>query len=156
MPAVDGGAELHLGALAGSISAELRFTGWLPQKVASTDVAGAGAEFWAVEAAPMLCWRWKPGSVHLDSCAGARVLTMLGEGFGVSRPGDATARWASAAIEFGALLPLADSFGMRSAANAFRPFSRPKFALQLVEHDDQLHRAAQFGLGGSLALELLY
>lgn len=155
MPGFEASAGLHLGVVRGWASLELRVAGWLPATAYSAIEPSAGADFLMFAVTPTGCARYGPENegLRIDTCAGLGAAAMTARGFGMSVPGQASARWAVAMLEQAGLLGLSRHIGLRAAIAIVRPLSRPTFAIENLEN---IHRPRTFGLSGSLAGEVSY
>ncbi len=153
LPGLEAGYGMHLGAAFAHWAAELRSALWLPKTAHSSDVPGAGAEFWLVELGPAACLRVGETWLRFDTCAGAKLLQMRGESFGVSNPGSATGRWAAAFLEQAAAAALTRHSGVRLALELVWPPSRPAFAIHQV---GEIHRPARLAGRAGLAFEVSF
>jgi hypothetical protein len=151
LPGLEGGYGLHLGFALEPIIAELRMALWLPKTAHSNDLPESGGRFWLGELASAACLRAGQGWFRMDSCAGPGLLQMQARGFGVTDPGQATARWGAVFLEQAAVAALTSRARVRASAQLLWPFSRPVFA---IENLGQIHRPAPLAARAGLAFEL--
>jgi hypothetical protein len=153
LPGLEVGYGLHIGLAAEPVLLELRMVLWLPKTAHTNDLPGAGGKFWLGELASAACLRAGQGWFRTDSCAGPRLLQMQADGFGVTDPGQATARWGGAFLEQAAVATLTSRARVRASAQLLWPFSRPAFA---IENVGEIHRPAPLAARTALAFELSF
>ncbi|HEX6271713.1 MAG TPA: hypothetical protein VFZ53_01670 [Polyangiaceae bacterium] len=151
LPGGSFGGEVRGGVVLSRFSLEAVARAWLPRHAESPDVAGAGGKFTAFEAGVLGCLRGAPGGgLSAQACAGPFLLSLEGEGYGVTAPGSERALVAAAAGEAALLVAIARHLSLRPALGVLVPFGRPTFAIHDV---GAIHRPAAVAARAALGLE---
>jgi hypothetical protein len=145
------GGELRAGVLFSGWSVEGRGAAWLPRHKESESVPGAGGEFSLFEAGILGCLRGALGEgASLQGCTGPALLSLRGEGYGVTTPASEKALFAVLSAELGFLVALSPEVSLRPALGALVPFVRPTFAIHDV---GTIHRPSAIAGRASLGFE---
>jgi hypothetical protein len=154
LPGGSVGGEARAGFVGAGWSVEGFARAWLPRHAESPDVEGAGGEFTAFEAGLFGCVRGAPwDGPALQGCAGPALVSLRGEGYGVTAPGSESALFAAAAAEVALLVAISRQLSLRAALGGLVPFRRPSFAIHDV---GPIHRPSAVAARAALGLEVQF